>query len=276
LPTDLTGTPTSLGIGTYNVDADAPSGLGFNAAMAQIDALIASRIGTPAGITTGEIPVWNGSTWVRSSTQRPAQSSLGTGTPSISTFLRGDVAWAPAVGSPYRKTTAKQIVNTTSVIDLLNGEVTIAAGAMGTDRVLRLTAWGDSKQNSGAGQFLPSFILQMGGTPLLNTNTVNAWSSNANRAPWRVVCEIMNLGVANSQWVSMDVDFTGTIASGGLSGFFTGEGFLTTVANYSKAVGGNSEALDTTVAQSLQFMANLPIANAAVDITLKGAVVEIL
>lgn len=93
MPTDLTGTPTSLGIGTYNVDADAPSGLGFNAAMSQIDALIASRIGTPAGITTGEIPVWNGSTWVRSSTLRPAQSSLATGTPGILTFLRGDGAW---------------------------------------------------------------------------------------------------------------------------------------------------------------------------------------
>jgi hypothetical protein len=93
LPTDLTGTPTSLGIGTYNVDADAPSGLGFNAAIAQIDALIAARIGTPAGITTGEIPVWNGSTWVRSSTLRPAQSSLATGTPAITTFLRGDGAW---------------------------------------------------------------------------------------------------------------------------------------------------------------------------------------
>lgn len=93
MPTDLTGTPTSLGIGTFNVDADAPSGLGFNEAMAQIDALIASRIGTPAGIATGELPVWNGSTWVRSSTLRPAQSSLATGTPGIATFLRGDGAW---------------------------------------------------------------------------------------------------------------------------------------------------------------------------------------
>lgn len=43
MPTDLTGTPTSLGIGTYNVDNDAPSGLGFNEAMAQIDALLVAR-----------------------------------------------------------------------------------------------------------------------------------------------------------------------------------------------------------------------------------------
>ena len=43
MPSDLTGTPTSLGIGTYNTSIDAPSGLGFNEAMAQIDALLAAR-----------------------------------------------------------------------------------------------------------------------------------------------------------------------------------------------------------------------------------------
>lgn len=43
MPTDATGTPTSLGIPTYNVDADAPSGLGFNEAMAVIDALLVAR-----------------------------------------------------------------------------------------------------------------------------------------------------------------------------------------------------------------------------------------
>lgn len=59
MPTDLTGTPTSLGIGTYNVDVDAPSGLGFNEAMAQINALLSgtNALGTlgwgptPGGLT---------------------------------------------------------------------------------------------------------------------------------------------------------------------------------------------------------------------------------
>jgi microcystin-dependent protein len=53
LPTDLNGTPTSLGIGTYNVDADAPSGLGFNEAMGQIDALIAARADVASPAFTG-------------------------------------------------------------------------------------------------------------------------------------------------------------------------------------------------------------------------------
>lgn len=43
MATDATGTPTSLGIPKYNTSADAPSGLGFNAAMDTIDALLVAR-----------------------------------------------------------------------------------------------------------------------------------------------------------------------------------------------------------------------------------------
>lgn len=39
--TDATGTPTPLGIPTYDTDADRPTGQGFNEAMAQVDAVIA-------------------------------------------------------------------------------------------------------------------------------------------------------------------------------------------------------------------------------------------
>jgi hypothetical protein len=45
VPTDATGTPTSLGIPTFNVDVDEPSGLGFNEAMAVIDSLLVARSG---------------------------------------------------------------------------------------------------------------------------------------------------------------------------------------------------------------------------------------
>lgn len=58
MPTDLTGTPTTLGIGTYNVTVDAPSGLGFNAAMGQIDTLIGARalLASPAFTGTPTAP----------------------------------------------------------------------------------------------------------------------------------------------------------------------------------------------------------------------------
>lgn len=67
MPTDATGAPTSLGIRKYNTSADAPSGLGFNGAMDDIDALLVARVAKPAGIVAGEFPVWNGSSFVRSS-----------------------------------------------------------------------------------------------------------------------------------------------------------------------------------------------------------------
>lgn len=102
MPTDLTGTPTSLGIGTYNVDADAPSGLGFNAAMGEIDALIAARVATPAGVRVGDVPVWNGTTW-----GKPG------GTPSSTVYLRGDGSWvANEIG--YDQITANVGVTSTT------------------------------------------------------------------------------------------------------------------------------------------------------------------
>lgn len=67
MATDATGTPTSLGVPKYNTSVDAPSGLGFNAAMDVIDALLLARVTKPSGIVSGEVPVWNGSAFVRSS-----------------------------------------------------------------------------------------------------------------------------------------------------------------------------------------------------------------
>jgi hypothetical protein len=68
LATDATGTPTSLGIPKFNTSVDAPSGLGGNAQMDAIDTLLAARVTKPAGLVSGEVPVWNGTTFVRSST----------------------------------------------------------------------------------------------------------------------------------------------------------------------------------------------------------------
>jgi hypothetical protein len=56
LATDATGAPTPLGIPKYNTSADAPSGLGFNAAMDALDALIAARVTSPAASWRRRIP----------------------------------------------------------------------------------------------------------------------------------------------------------------------------------------------------------------------------
>lgn len=76
MATDATGAPTPLGIPKYNTSADAPSGLGFNAAMDALDALIAAKVSKPAGIVSGEAAVWNGSSFDRSSVTKLGIGSL--------------------------------------------------------------------------------------------------------------------------------------------------------------------------------------------------------
>lgn len=96
MATDATGTPTAKGIPKFNTAVDPASGKGTNAMMDAIDLLFDGYAAKPSGIVSGEVPVWNGSTWVRSSVTRIGASSLGSGSPSSSTFLRGDGTWAAA------------------------------------------------------------------------------------------------------------------------------------------------------------------------------------
>ena len=60
MATDATGTPTPLGIPTYNINVDAPSGNGNNAQMQAIDALLQARatLASPAftGVPTAPTP----------------------------------------------------------------------------------------------------------------------------------------------------------------------------------------------------------------------------
>lgn len=219
MPTDLTGTPTSLGIGTYNVDADAPSGLGFNAAMAQIDALIASRIGTPAGITSGEIPVWNGSTWVRSLTQRPGQSSLGTGTPGIATFLRGDGAWQKG---------AMNLLYDTSDAGVVFPAASFTTPTLDQSFAHLLCLW---NAKTGAGAF-DSLCLQVNGDTTANYH-------------WQ------NLGGANTTVSALQGSAATFIQAGFLSqnNGFTSSGFFV-IPNYSDASSPYMPLLGLSLAQT--------------------------
>lgn len=92
MATDATGAPTSLGIPKFNTAVDAPSGLGGNAQMDAIDALISARVGKPAGIVSGEAPVWNGASWDRSSVTK-----IGTGSLSGYPWANADIAAGAAI-----------------------------------------------------------------------------------------------------------------------------------------------------------------------------------
>lgn len=286
---DLTGTPTSLGIGTYNVDVDAPSGLGFNTAMGQINTIIGGRVASPASIATGEVPVWNGTAWVRSGDAVGTGINISSlhGFPNDNTkILLGDGTWgAPATSSYLRKTTAKAVTNTVTETDLLNGEFTLPANTLGTNRLARLTAWGDAAY--GAAQAVPRIKFKYGATPtvVIDTSTpaTNVFgSSGATRCNWRIEVEMMALGATNAQNVMFDAWFTqtGATPTAGTIAFATGQGVVSTpTANSTGTIvwarGGNTAAMDDTSSQAI-ILTTINGSATSTDVTLKGALLEIV
>ena len=195
--------------------------------------------------------------------------------PTINSWARGYL----------RKNTAKAVNATTSPTDLLNGEFTLPAGAMGTTKVVRLTAWGDWLQHVGADKPIPGFQLLLGGTTLLEASApgVNVVSSNTTRQPWRIVCEIQNLAAANSQRANFAgrlLHNSNNIAASGV--FLTGEGltFVNALGSsgngWSTYDGTNATAVDTTASCALLLNAVNSYSDANYETTLYGALVEII
>lgn len=185
--------------------------------------------------------------------------------------------------APYRKTTSKQVVNTAVETDLLNGEITIGANAIGASGVLRISLWGNWINNTGAARIPPRFRLKLGGTTMIDTSTLAAnWSPAVNRYPWRLRAEIRNLGSPSSQETTFEM--WGLIASGvgaAATGFGAGFGvsFIETLSGGLGrywAQGYAVPAIDTTVARLLEFTTANGLADPSYDVTLTGALVEIV
>lgn len=73
---NATGTPTTnFSIPKFNTASDAPNGKGVNEMMDALDSLIAdtTKVASSkiASLTSGDVPVWNGTGWVRSGTTAP-------------------------------------------------------------------------------------------------------------------------------------------------------------------------------------------------------------
>lgn len=86
MATDATGTPTSLGIPTFLVGSDAPTGNGSNAQMSTIDTLIKARVLDPSTQNDGEALVWD----LATTSWKPVHIKINDATK----FLRGDGTWA--------------------------------------------------------------------------------------------------------------------------------------------------------------------------------------
>ncbi len=140
MPTDLNGTPTSLGIGTYETSSDAPSGLGFNEAMAQIDALIAARMKITGTPTDGQVPSWDAgaSEWVPTTVDTtPSLPTVNSQSGTTYTTVLGDAenmvemtnASANTITIPPHSSVAYPVGTSITLVQAGAGQTTIAPGA---------------------------------------------------------------------------------------------------------------------------------------------------
>lgn len=184
----------------------------------------------------------------------------------------------------YRKTTAKQVLNTVTEIDLLNGEITLAAGVLGTTKVAKIDLWGDWVQNTGGNSQVPTLKLKLGATTLIawQTSTFNVTSS-ATRYAWQYSALIAAQNATNAQTCSL----TGYMTSACAAATATQDNVLTTGEGVQSGVLGvnghgmaqvsayNSATVDTTQAQALTFTTTNASSTATYDVTLRGALVVI-
>lgn len=172
------------------------------------------------------------------------------------------------VGVRYRKVTEKDVVNTVTETDLLNGEITIAAGVMSTNRMLQASLLIDYLNNTGGNQDI-ALAIKLGGTTLWSDLT-SMTTSASRRALWLNI-KIMNLNSASVQFLSGFYSFS---AEGGAT---TGLGDLNAQAPRQSAIASNGTvAVNTAVAQAFVVTATHGTANASLSCRLKSALVEVL
>jgi adhesin HecA-like repeat protein len=184
----------------------------------------------------------------------------------------------------WRKSTAKIVNTTVSAVDLLNGELTIPAGILGTTGTLRLTAWGTWTNASGSSTVAPPrFGMAFGGTTLYDTGAVGQVSNSVNRHPWRVVIELINLGVTNNQYSSFQVLATCFVNLNASAAFFTSTQGGNTVVNSIAGVGnfhaqgaGDFSGIDTATAKALTLFVINGSASATYETKLGGALAEVV
>lgn len=124
------------------------------------------------------------------------------GTPNGSKFLRDDGSWQTPPGvapiTTYRKTTTKDVVNTTSKTDLLNSEISIGAGVMLANSLAYIDLGGDYLNDSGAARTI-TLELKLGTTVLWDGGASATIGTGSARRAWRFVAVIQAMNSTSAQ-----------------------------------------------------------------------------
>lgn len=246
-PSDPTLPDSALLLATLTVPAAAADSSAYTITDGRVRAFGLGKLS--GGATEGQVPVWDNTAQL----WQP-------GTPALSI---------------YRKLTEKDVVNTVTETDLLNGEISIAAGEMVTNKTVRCTILGDYLNNSGANRTL-DLAVKLGATTLWKDTVTgtNSIGPGASRRPFRLTFEISNLGADDSQFMA------GFFWLGAMGAATTGLG------DFSEAVGpdtdqwggsfAGSSAEDTSSAKALVVTATHPAANANLSVRLKSGLIEVI
>lgn len=176
------------------------------------------------------------------------------------------------------KTAPKAVNNTVAPADLLNGEFTVPAHALGAKGVAILHAWGDQIMHVGSsGWPVQRFLAIFGGVTIFDTGTGGlTWQDNASRWGWDIVVTIENVGAENAQTASYEEEITGAVAGGGGGAFTVGSGMRITPSSASLGIirgraANQGLAVDTTVAQPLLLEVVNGVAGVLYETRLLGA-----
>lgn len=277
------GTPTSLGIPTLSPSQDNLNALGINEITQSVDSKISGRMFAPLAPSNLQVVKWSTSSgaWIADFVDPAELKQSGATNGQALVWNTGSGKWVPTtVGALARKTTPKVVNTSVAPTDLLNGEVTIAAGVMGATGILRLTAWGDWLQNIGTNQVPPRIQLLFGGTTIFDTGaSTGANASSAVRHDWSVEAIIAN-DTAATQTAKISGKFVyGAAGSAASAVFTTGTGWLVNDGvNFMQTLSGSNSGLAVNTALSAALVLNVINANAGANYETKlfGAMVELL
>lgn len=184
------------------------------------------------------------------------------------------VQWAYA-GGVYRKTTSKTVTNTVAETDLLNGEVTIGAGVLGTTGMMRLRLFLDILNNSG-GAATWRFKVKLGGTAVFDSGAVSVPNQGASRTGMTLDFDLLNAGAANTNTCkvrcavpAVSIAGSGGLGTGNPTDIGTGEKWTLIEASAPSAI-------DTASSKLLEVTVTHGTAAATIETKLYGAVVEVI
>jgi hypothetical protein len=198
-----------------------------------------------------------------------------TGFPSdASKFLNGAGGWTTPVtdmAAVYVKTTPFEVVNNATLLDMLQGQIAIAAGKLGPNAAIKVFAGGEYYNNSGNPRTL-RIVLGLGSQTVWDSGASDNISVNgtaSDRRAWHFAAVIQALGSTGQQSGSgLFVMNTPSAAAAGYGKLNTAIGLI-----------GSFEAASTTVnmtgSQPLLLQAQHSNAQTTISITLRYCRVEV-